>query len=108
MNYTKSQRKSMVAALRRARAKVESRKHRVFVCEALGDTLGSDMAWEYIIRLLGGFLTLEGWIASHVTGGQAYTDEWISAHRLCLRSPIKMRETRLAWIDHMIATLGQA
>lgn len=109
MTYTKSQRRQMAAALRKARIRIENHGS-LYVCLALDGVADIDrysrlLARQYVREQLEGFDSLEGWLAWHWTGAPSGSIKLQKAFITALSNRAKMRETRLAWIDHMIATL---
>jgi len=114
---TKTERKAIAEALKRARPIIKNGSTR-YICYAVdrvSENRVSKLSAHYVIGQLNGFATLEGWVAAHAMGiSDSYTqlyssralfNEWSDLTRQCFDNTAKMRETRLAWIDHMIATL---
>jgi len=87
--------------LRAARVKIESGEHD-YTCHALRAACGADAEdlRDHILDLLGPNISLEGWLA-RVHGVRSPRQP--SYFKASIRYRERMRITRLAWIDHMVA-----
>jgi hypothetical protein len=107
MQFSKTDKKVMVAILKGARTRIVKNQDK-YVCHAVNNTYGPTdariLTKQYIRYLLNGSITLEGWIASQFH--EMYSQQWKSlSHQVWSNFP-KMKETRLAWIDNMIKELS--
>lgn len=86
----------MIWILRQVRNHIKVKRY-TYICLAISECMGSDKerhaAREYVNSLLEGYSSLQFWLLAenHITNDEIY------------KQPERLRATRLAWIDWMIA-----